>query len=225
MFRNKFRLISLALCFLVVSFHSRAALSYSSSNYSELNDGRVPSRPRAPTISLSAIGVTLKIIQPPTAQGVTIIESQYRKVDIPSSWTTGPIFDTNTNFQRNSLVLNINNLTVGLYETRIRMLNQYGYSPYSSSSEQFNIVNRDTVIATPITESSVDLLPSTLSIPMNSFTGSNSSFSKISSTYPQEVESNKFLGPSLTAPASGAVAARELDFYYVTGVGTGGTEG
>ena len=60
---------------------------------------------------------------------------------------------------------------------------------------------------------------------LNSFTGSNNSFTKITSVYPKEVQNTEFIGPSATGAASGATPARIYDFYYPSGVGVGGTKG
>lgn len=187
------------------SFRVRALTqSFGFTDYSKATDyvmtleETVPSKPRPPMVSVINMDVTLLNVSPPAAQGATLIESQYRTVDPLSSWINGPKLNLDTNRQKNTLVFNIVNLLAGKYEARIRVMNQFGYSPYSTSSEQFDIVDMnlmDTMAAieTPINPvEALNIL--NLQVENNSFTGSNSSFKDISSKFPKEVQNLGLIG-------------------------------
>ena len=224
------------------SFKIRAlTLSYGWSEYTPASDftmtleERVPSRPRPPILSsLINMSAIFKVTQPPEVQGVSVIESQYRRVDVLTAWAAGAVVNLDVNRFRKNLILDITLPSAGEYEARVRMLNKIGYSPYSGSSEVFSIINvtaaTAAIAATAAFTSTVAADSSTTTTSasnssLNSLTGSNSSFTEITSIYPKEVQNTEFIGPSATGAANGAVPARIYDFYYRAGVGVGGTHG
>jgi hypothetical protein len=102
------------------SFRVRALTqSFGFTEYSKATDyvmtleEKIPSKPRPPMLSVINMDVTLHNVAPPAAQGVSLIESQYRTVDPLSPWINGPKLDLNFNLQKNTLVFNIVNLLAG----------------------------------------------------------------------------------------------------------------
>ena len=188
---------------------------------------RVPSRPRAPILSsITNAAIILSVTRPITIQGVSSIESQYRRLDVPlGKWKMGPVLNLNLHRFKNNLILNTSTLDEGVYQVRIRLLNIIGYSPYSSPCEMFTVSNLSlsvfaTATATKSSQSAQNVLYDS-----NSLKGSNNSFSRISSIYPKKMQNSEFLGPSVTCAATGHTPARIHDFYYSPGVGVGGTQG
>ena len=100
---------------------------------------KAPSRPRPPLVSQSdSTTAVLQIAQPAAVQGVTSIETQYRRVDVAGAWTAGPSVDLTVYAQKFNYIVTLVGLTTGaVYETRVRLLNGVGYSLYSTASPAF----------------------------------------------------------------------------------------
>jgi hypothetical protein len=122
-----------------------------SSKYASTLEARPPSRPTAPIVfTIYGNTAVLEITPPPSIEGVTLIESEYRPVQ-GSIWLSGSTVDwTKTNATMGN-VITLTSLSSGVYyEMRFRYFNHYGYSLYSTPSESFTIPSVASVANNPI---------------------------------------------------------------------------
>lgn len=106
-----------------------------SSSYVSTLDARPPTRPSAPQLLATSSGfVSMQIIPASRLEGVTLVESQYRRIKA-SSWSIGPFIDPRID---HTLTLTAITNSV-LYEMRVRYGNHFGLGPYSSPSEPFSL--------------------------------------------------------------------------------------
>ena len=157
---------------------------------------KAPSRPRPPLITQSdSTTAMLQISQPAAVQGVTLIETQYRRVDVAGAWTAGPSVDLTVNFQKVNYIVTLFGLTTGaVYETRVRLLNAVGYSLYSTSSPAFlmTAIVAQQEIGVGISGESTGGPPGggpsgETSFQLNSFTGLNSTMPSLTPPHPQQM--------------------------------------
>lgn len=156
------------------------------SDYSKVSDlkttleTRPPSRPRPPTLaSVSAFTANILFLQPPSIQGIFLIESQYRLATdafTNEQWVVGPYIGLTSTTARGdirsfSLTIVLEKLKPNTaYVARIRTTNRYGSSVYSAPSDVFTTSNDLGALSVPpapevagnssapVTSSSVDVM-------------------------------------------------------------------
>ena len=141
------------------------------SEYVSTLEARAPGRPPPPfMLTSSTTLVAMQIYTPPSIEGVTSVESQYRAIGAPA-WMNGPSFIFAVN---QPAIILLTSLAAGLsYEMRIRSINHYGHSGYSGSSPSFKLQS------TTVLNTSIDSLIQLIGVTYNSANLSLSSDPKI----------------------------------------------